>query len=78
MRLCYGKSDLTLSVVCRESSEAPVLGRGSGPSSGGVVVTARVAPGWLDRKVSLTLSGLHQGTKGDGSKNKPTAHYILY
>lgn len=29
------------------------------PSSGGAVLTARVAPGGLDRKVSLTLSGFY-------------------
>lgn len=55
-----------------------MLGRGFSPSSGGAVLTARVASGWMDRKVSLTLSGFYQRSQADGSKNKPTAHYILY
>lgn len=44
--------------MCRESSRAivelPAL-KGLWSHSGAVCVAARVAPGWLDREVSLTL-----------------------
>lgn len=35
-------------------SEAPISSLEQCPSSGGVGVAARVAPGWLGKKVSLT------------------------